>query len=93
MKKILHLTLKKEWFDEIASGRKTVEYRSIKPYWTTRLHGKNYNEIHFKNGYGSHVPFMKIEWKGMTTAVWKGEKKYAIKLGKILEIKNYPQHS
>lgn len=35
--KILHLTLKKKWFDMIASGDKSEEYREIKPYWISRL--------------------------------------------------------
>ena len=46
---ILHLTLKKQWFDLILSGEKTTEYRDVKPYWITRLEGKTYDEIHFKN--------------------------------------------
>ena len=29
--RVLHLTLKRRWFDEIASGRKTNEYRGIDP--------------------------------------------------------------
>jgi hypothetical protein len=36
-KKILHLTLKKKWFDMIASGEKTEEYREIKAFWAARL--------------------------------------------------------
>lgn len=35
--KILNLTLKKKWFDMIASGEKKEEYREIKPYWVKRL--------------------------------------------------------
>lgn len=35
--KTLHLTLKKKWFDMIASGEKEEEYREIKAYWATRL--------------------------------------------------------
>lgn len=35
--KVLHLTLKKKWFDMIASGEKPEEYRDIKPYWASRL--------------------------------------------------------
>lgn len=35
--KILHLTLKKKWFDMIASGEKREEYREIKQYWVSRL--------------------------------------------------------
>jgi len=36
-KKILHLTLKKKWFDLIKEGKKKEEYREIKPYWEKRL--------------------------------------------------------
>lgn len=90
MIRILHLTLKKEWFDEIASRRKTTEYREIKPYWTTRLLDKTYDEIYFKNGYTADAPFMRVEWKGLEKEIWNGEQKYAIALGKILEIRNYP---
>lgn len=35
--KILHLTLKKKWFDMIASGEKKEEYREVKDYWVLRL--------------------------------------------------------
>lgn len=36
-KKVLTLTVSKQWFDMIADGRKTEEYREIKPYWIKRL--------------------------------------------------------
>ena len=35
--KILTLSLCKEWFDMIKSGKKTEEYREITPYWACRL--------------------------------------------------------
>lgn len=35
--RILRMTLKKQWFDMIASGEKKEEYREIKPYWVSRL--------------------------------------------------------
>jgi hypothetical protein len=35
--KVLHLTVKKKWFDMIASGEKKEEYRGIKGHWVTRL--------------------------------------------------------
>lgn len=35
--KTLHLVLKSKWFDKIASGKKTSEYRECKPYWNKRL--------------------------------------------------------
>ena len=36
-KKVLTLSVKKEWFDKIVSGEKKEEYREIKPYWVARL--------------------------------------------------------
>lgn len=34
---MLNFVLKRKWFEEIKSGRKTVEYREVKDYWTKRL--------------------------------------------------------
>lgn len=36
MKRIV-FNLKKEWYDRIANGDKTVEYRAVTPYWHARL--------------------------------------------------------
>ena len=36
-KKVLTLTVSKEWFDMIVAGKKTEEYREIKPYWVRRI--------------------------------------------------------
>jgi len=90
MKRILHLTLKKKWFDLIASGEKKEEYRDIKDYWINRFFDKNesiieFDEIHFKNGYSKNSPFMRVEWKGLE---WNNEKGiFIIILGKVLEVK------
>ena len=35
--KTLHLVLKSKWYDKIASGEKTSEYRECKPYWNKRF--------------------------------------------------------
>jgi hypothetical protein len=37
--KVLRLTLKKKWFDMIASGEKKEEYREVKDYWMKRIAG------------------------------------------------------
>ncbi len=34
---MLFFQLKKEWFEKIKSGEKTIEYREVKPYWTKRI--------------------------------------------------------
>lgn len=36
-KKVLTLTVSKEWFDKIVTGEKTEEYRIIKDFWMSRL--------------------------------------------------------
>ncbi len=38
--KTLHLVLKAEWYDMIASGEKREEYREITSYWLNRLRDK-----------------------------------------------------
>lgn len=67
MKRILHLTLKKKWFDLIASGEKKIEYREYKPYWQKRLltntgDARVFDEIHFVNGYSKNSPFMRVKF-------------------------------
>lgn len=82
--KILHLTLKKKWFDQIAEGIKKVEFRQIKPYWQKRIEGRQYDEIHFRNGYQKNAPFMRVKYLGYCI---KNDGLYALKLGNILELK------
>lgn len=89
--KILHLTLKKKWFDMIASGIKREEYREMKPYWHKRLLNKHYDAIRFRNGYKKNAPRMLVEFKGLQSSLgiveWgapEGIPVYIIKLGKIL---------
>lgn len=44
-KKVLTLTVSKEWFNMIVAGEKTEEYREIKPYWVARLFQNNSNIV------------------------------------------------
>lgn len=108
--KILRLTLKKEWFDLITSGAKRFEYREYKDHWISRLTKKIWNdqflsfkefdEIHFTNGYGHDKPFMRLAYKGICIA--EGSQLFTehnepinpdgyyfvIELGSVLEVKN-----
>ena len=100
--KVLHLTLKKKWFDLIASGKKRREYRECKPYWEKRLlHGPDgepneYDEIHFRNGYRKDAPFMRVKCEGLAISGkdWLKPKhgeilhqdEIVISLGPILEV-------
>ena len=46
-KKILTLTVSKQWFDMIAAGKKTEEYREIKPYWLNRITKDSYGDFSY----------------------------------------------
>ena len=67
--KILHLTLKKKWFDMIASGEKKEEYREDKPYWRKRLLLRGdcvddirlFHVVEFRNGYRKDSPRMRFK--------------------------------
>lgn len=99
---ILHLTLHRLWFDEIARGRKTEEYRNPSPYWHARfeplltlLFWPPESEIHFRNGYRPDSPFMRVAWVGIERRKIgsyllriHGEV-YVLKLGAVLELKNW----
>ncbi|EMB44003.1 hypothetical protein [Treponema denticola] len=34
---MLIFPMKKEWYEKIKNGEKTIEYREVKPYWETRF--------------------------------------------------------
>lgn len=84
---ILHLTIKKKWFDLIAAGEKKQEYREIKRYWIQRLCNeieyennqqwdavvKKFDVIEFKNGYSKKSPILTVEWLGMDIGTAKPE--------------------
>lgn len=63
MKK-LHIIIKRKYFDEILSGKKTKEYRIVKPYWVNKIVGKNYSHIIFQAGYSATAPRMEAEYLG-----------------------------
>jgi len=84
-RRVLKMTLQRQWFDEIRAGIKKEEYRELKPYWKTRIEGREYDEILFRNGYNSDSPTMRVEYLGYS--IDKAEEVYVLKLGKVLEVK------
>ncbi|MBI4002408.1 MAG: ASCH domain-containing protein [Nitrospira defluvii] len=86
---VLCLTLHREFFDAILSGKKKTEYRDNKEYWRRRLVGRTYREIHFRNGYATKAPFMRVEFKGLRKHGSGRGSYFAIRLGKVLELKHY----
>lgn len=74
MKK-LHLVLAGRWYDKIAQGDKTSEYRECKPYWNDRLgrvardidSGVRYSVV-FHRGYTACTMEFVIDSVAVTTA-------------------------
>jgi hypothetical protein len=83
---ILHLTLERQWFDDIVRGAKDEEYRDLKSYWKKRLEGRKYDIVRFRNGYATNAPEMEVEFLGVD----KRSDCYVIRLGKILSVKRWP---
>ena len=84
--KELHLVLKHKWYDMIATGEKTEEYREIKRYYEKKFYNNDYTHIVFHRGYTKTtmkyainsltIGFGRPEWGAK-----KGEEYYKIILG------------
>jgi len=91
---ILRLTLKRKWFDMIASGEKREEYRTPKRWILSRLEGKDYGSVEFSNGYGKGVPVVTLEYLGWSYGTGRrewggtGYKVAVIHMGRILSKQN-----
>ena len=57
----LHLVLKRQWWDMIASGVKTEEYREFKPFYVKRLMPNDFKWVTFHFGYTNNIMIFKIK--------------------------------
>lgn len=89
--KILHLTLKKKWFDMVGNP-KTEEYREDAAWIRSRLMHQNgtrkhYDVVQFRNGYSLDAPKKTFKFEGFKFGIGKkewgasGTHQYIIKLG------------
>jgi len=65
----LHLNLKAEYFDAIATGEKFEEYRLATAYWARRLEGHQFEGIVLKKGYpkrGDSSRTLSRPWAGFS---------------------------
>jgi hypothetical protein len=85
---ILHLNLYREFFAKIAGGRK-IERRDTTPHWKSRLEGRSYDAIQFRNGYSANAPEMLVELRGIRKYGTGRSGHYTIRLGRILRIKRW----
>ncbi len=97
---VLHLTLKKRWFEMVASREKREEYREIKPYWTVRLVNKKYDAVQFTNGYSKNAPRVMFALKdilsGLGVPEWGApltKQVYILRLGDIISRNATAEHA
>ena len=94
--RVLRLTLKRKWFDMIASGEKREEYREQGKWIDSRVNAnKEYDVVEFKNGYGPDVPCCVVEYLGYDWAAgnpaWgavPGKLYKVIRLGRVISLHN-----
>lgn len=89
---VLHPSLHRQFFAQIAAGRKRTESRRRTPCWRRRLGGRRCDVIQFCNGYATQAPEMQVEFLGVRRIKKWGKPFYAIRLGRILKIKRWLEH-
>ena len=65
MKTVLTLRINRTWFDKIKSGEKNTEYRQVKPYYQSRIEGKNLTHCRLIAGYFKDAPEMTLSIKSI----------------------------
>ena len=93
MTKVLHLVLKRKYFERIYNKTKKVEYRDFTSYWSKRLEDKNFTHIKFQLAYSKNPPTMLVEILDRNIVDYKGVKSYAFDLGEITEVNNYGKNN
>jgi hypothetical protein len=84
----LTTTIKREWLREIVAGRKRVEYREIKPYWTERLAKvKPPFVLRLINGMAERAPEVTVVVTGVRKNTRSGV--YELRLGHIVKVRNW----
>jgi len=79
-------TIKRRWLREIAAGRKRVEYREIKPYWTRRFSRvKTPFLLRLINGMSARAPELTVIVRRIRRNSQSGN--YELALGKVVALK------
>ena len=86
-------TLDREWFVQIVDGEKRVEYRQIKPYWTSRLRAVTVPfRLVLRNGMLPPVPVVTVRIDRVVPNPWRTKKRsgsYALHIGGVLKVERW----
>jgi hypothetical protein len=85
-------TLKREWFAKIVDGSKRVEYREIKPYWTSKLRKVSTPfRLILRNGMSPPIPVLTVRIDRIVPSprgkARKGD--YALHIGRVLKVEHW----
>jgi hypothetical protein len=85
-------TIKREFLREIIAGRKTIEYRKLKPYWTRKLGVVSVPfELRLINGMSKNAP----EVIAIVHKVRKNSRarEYELHLSEVVKVKHWNRRS
>jgi hypothetical protein len=88
---VITTTLKRRWFAEIVAGTKRIEYREIKPYWTSRLRKvRTPFKLVLRNGMNPPIPVLTVRIDRITRPKSGPDKgTYALHIGRILKVEHW----
>ena len=85
---VITTTLKREWFAKIVAGTKRIEYREIKPYWTTRLKRvRTPFRLILRNGMTPPIPVLTVRIDRVTTD--RRNREYELHIGRVLRVEHW----
>ena len=85
-------TLKREWFAKIVDRTKRIEYREIKPYWTSRLKKvKTPFRLVLRNGMDHPIPVLTVRIDRIVPSPMGKARKgtYALHIGRVLKVEHW----
>jgi hypothetical protein len=85
-------TLKREWFAKIVDGSKRVEYREIKPYWTSKLRKVSTPfRLILRNGMSPPIPVLTVRIDRIVPSARGNARKgdYALHIGRVLNVEHW----
>ena len=87
---------KRQWFAEIVARTKRIEYREVKPYWTSRFRRVNTPfRLVLRDGMTRPNPVLRVRIDRITTSpigkLRKGT--YALHIGSVLKVEHWDRRS
>lgn len=85
-------TIEREWFTQIVMGKKRVEYRQIKPYWTRRFEKIRVPfRLVLRNGMSPPVPIVTVRIDRIVPSPKCHQRsgEYALHIGRVLRVEHW----